>query len=94
MIINSIHITFDPKDADAVEPLLRELRDASRKEPGVVQYDIFRSTKNPNVFAFWEMYRDEDAFSTHTASEHFQGIFVKNVRPLVQDSSVQQVAPI
>ena len=94
MIINSLHITFAPKDADTVEPLLRELRDASRKEPGVVQYDVFRGVKDPNVFAFWEFYRDEESFQAHIASEHFQRIFANNVRSLVQDSSVQRVAPI
>jgi len=34
MIINSIHFTFSPKDAGVAESLLRELREASRKEEG------------------------------------------------------------
>ena len=72
MLINSLHFAFDPKDADKVERLLRELRDASRKEAGVLQYDVGRSVDNQNVFAFWEVYRDKDARDAHFASEHFQ----------------------
>jgi quinol monooxygenase YgiN len=93
-LINSIHLTFDLKDADVIEPLLRELRDASRKEAGVIQYDVGRSPENRNVFAFWEVYRDEDAMDAHLASEHFQRIFVNGVRALVQERSVERVVPI
>jgi len=42
MLINSIHYTFAPEDAERAESLFRELPDASRKEPGVVQFEIGR----------------------------------------------------
>ncbi|HWX30776.1 MAG TPA: hypothetical protein VNZ53_25470 [Steroidobacteraceae bacterium] len=40
MVINSIHFTFSPNDAAIAESLLRELRYASRKEAGVIQYEV------------------------------------------------------
>jgi len=91
MIINSIHFTFSPKDAGIAESLLRELRDASRKEAGVLQYDVGRSREKPNVFALWEVYRDQDAVDAHLASEHFQRLVVNSIRPLVQDRSIERV---
>jgi quinol monooxygenase YgiN len=94
VVINSIHFTFDPKDADTAEALLRELRDASRREAGVLQYDVARSSESPNVFAFWEVYRDKDALDAHLASEHFQRLFVNGVKPLVQKRDVERVVPI
>jgi quinol monooxygenase YgiN len=94
MLINSIHFTFDPKDSDTAQSLLRELRDASRKEAGVVQYDVGRSSENPNVFAFWEVYRDKDALDAHLASEHFQRLFVNALKPLVQQRDVEKVVPL
>lgn len=94
MLINSIHFTFDSKDADIVEGLLRELRDASRKENGVLQYDVGRSPENPNAFAFWEVYKDKDALDAHLTSEHFQRLFLNTVRPLVQQRDVERVVPI
>ncbi len=94
MLINSIHFTFDSKDAESVEGLLRELRDASRKEAGVLQYDVARSAEDNNIFALWEVYRDRDALDAHFASEHFQRLYIHAVKPLVQQSDVQRVVPI
>ena len=94
MIINSIHITFSAKDAAVAESLLRELRDQSRKEAGVIQYDVGRSSEKPNVFALWEVYRNQEALDAHRASEHFQRLYVTSVRLLVQDQSIERVVPI
>jgi quinol monooxygenase YgiN len=94
MLINSIHYTFAPKDADRAESLFRELRDASRQEPGVIQFEVGRSRDTPNVFALWEVYRDSAAVDAHAASEHFQRLVVKGVRPLAQARIIERVVPI
>lgn len=94
MIINSIHFTFSPKEATLAESLLRELRDESRKEAGVIQYDVGRSSEKPNVFALWEVYRNQEAVDAHLGSEHFQRLYVIRIRPLVQDRDLQRVVPI
>lgn len=84
MIITSIHYTFNPDDADTAEALLRELRDATVKEPGVIQFEVGRSNDNPNVFALWEVYRDEAGVAAHGATEHFKRLVLNGVRPLAQ----------
>jgi len=61
MLIQSIHFSFAPEDADKAEAILRELRDASRKEEGVTAFEVGRSQERPNVFALWEVYRDRAA---------------------------------
>jgi autoinducer 2-degrading protein len=73
---------------------LRELRDASVREPGVIQFEVGRSHEKPNVFALWEVYRDQNAVDAHRASEHFQRLVVNEVRPLVQQRNVETVFPI
>ena len=94
MLINSIHYTFAPQDAERAESLFRELRDASRQEPGVVQFEIGRSREKPNVFALWEVYRDQEAVDAHMASEHFQRLVANGIRPLAQGRNIERVAPI
>lgn len=94
MIINSIHFTFPPKDADRAESLFRELRDVSRKEPGVIQFEVGRSREKPNVFALWEVYRDQEAVDAHVRSEQFQRLVLNGVRPLARDRSIESVIPI
>jgi len=93
-MINSIHFTFAAKDADLVASLFRELRDASRKEAGVIQFEVGRSREKPNVFAVWEVYRDQEAIDAHLASEHFQRLVVNGVRPLAQERNAERVVPI
>jgi quinol monooxygenase YgiN len=94
MLINCIQYTFAAKDSDVVESLFRELRDASRKEPGVIQFEVARGREKPNVFALWEVYRDQEAIDAHAASEHFQRFVIKGVRPLAQERIIAKVVPI
>lgn len=94
MIIMSIIFTFAPQDADKVEAIFRELRDASVKEPGVVRFEVGRSQEKPNVFALWEVYRDQDAVNAHRSAEHFQRLVIDGIRPLAQQRNVETVIPI
>ncbi len=94
MLINSVHYTFAPEDADKAEAILRELRDTSRKEEGVIAFEVARSREKPNVFALWEAYSDEAAWDAHVATDHFKRLAVNGVRPLAQQRSAETVFPI
>jgi quinol monooxygenase YgiN len=91
MLIQSIHFTFAPEDADKAEGLLRELRDESRKEEGVIAFDVGRSKENPNVFALWEEYRDKAALESHIATEHFQRLVIRGVRVMAKERNAETV---
>jgi quinol monooxygenase YgiN len=94
MLIQSIHFTFAPENADKAEAMLRELRDASRREDGVVAFEVARSHERPNVFALWEEYSDQAALAAHVASEHFKRLVIEGVRPLAQQRIAETVFPI
>ena len=94
MLITSIVFAFAPQDADRAEAILRELRDASVKEPGVIRFEVGRSQEKPHVFALWEVYRDQEAVNAHRSTEHFQRFVVDGVRPLAQQRNVENVIPI
>lgn len=94
MLVQSIHFTFAPEDADKAESLLRELRDESRKEDGVIGFDVGRSREKSNVFALWEEYRDEASLHSHIATEHFQRLVVRGVRIMAQQRQAETVFPI
>ena len=94
MIITSIHYTFAPEDAGNAESLFRELRDASLKEPGVIQFDIGRSIDEPGQFALWEVYRDSDAVDAHYRTEHFERLVVNGIRPLALGRKAVNAEPI
>ena len=94
MIIASIVFAFAPQDADKAETVLRELRDASIKEPGVIRFEVGRSHEKPFVFALWEVYRDQDAVKAHRGSEHFQRLVIDGIFPLAQQRNVETLIPI
>jgi quinol monooxygenase YgiN len=51
---------------DALAALLKEQVAAVRKaEPGCLVYRPHRSTKDPDVFIFYEQYKDDAAFDVH-----------------------------
>ena len=51
---------------DALAALLKEQAAAVRKaEPGCLVYRPHRSTKDPDVFIFYEQYKDDAAFDIH-----------------------------
>jgi quinol monooxygenase YgiN len=94
MLIVSIHFTFAAEDADKAEAILRELRDASRKEEGVIGFEVARSQEKPNVFALWEQYRDRAALDAHMATEHFTRLVLNGARKLAEQRNGETVFPI
>lgn len=93
-LIQSVHFTFAPKDAERVVEIFKELRSLSRAEPGVVSFEVARSQDKPNVFALWEVYRDDAALRAHTESEHFQRLVVGLIRPLAKERLGEIVFPL
>jgi quinol monooxygenase YgiN len=94
MLIQSIHFTFSPENADEAERVLHELRDDSRKEDGVIGFDIGRSKERPTVFALWEVYRDRAALESHIATEHFQRLVIRGLRIMAKERNAETVFPI
>lgn len=84
MIVQSVHYAFALEDGDKAAAMLRDLRDASRKEPGVITFDVVRGRENPATFALVEEYRDQTALDAHSASEHFQRFVIHGVRPMAK----------
>jgi autoinducer 2-degrading protein len=70
-----IHIVvrIEPK-TEKIEAFLElALFDAqnSRNEPGCLRFDVIKHNDNPPRFAFYEVYKDEDAVKAHRQTPHF-----------------------
>ena len=56
---------------DVLAALLAEQAGVVRKnEPGCLAYRPHRSTKDPDLFLFYEQYKDEAAFDLHRKAPH------------------------
>lgn len=73
---------------EKVAELLREYIGLTRAEPGCVTFNAHRSNDDPAVFVLYEQYEDQAAFDAHVASEHFNGLGVQHIRPLLAERTV------
>jgi quinol monooxygenase YgiN len=54
-----------------VAALFAKLTEASRKEPGVLQYQVHRHKTEPRRFFIYEQYKDDASLEAHRAAPHF-----------------------
>jgi quinol monooxygenase YgiN len=65
-------VTVKPDADDAFIAAARACVAASRGEPDVLQYDLWRETEGARRFVFNELYADDAAVQQHMASDHFK----------------------
>jgi autoinducer 2-degrading protein len=82
MLVNAVLYTFPDADADEAERLLRELREASLGEAGVLGYEVCRGADQRGAFVLFETYRDQAALDAHYGTEHFVRLGVNGIRRL------------
>src|SRR3989442_293765 len=80
---------------DALAALLKEQVAAVRKaEPGCLVYRPHRSTKDPDLFLFYEQYRDEAAFDTHRKAPHLAAYRERRAREgLTEGGAAVEIDP-
>jgi quinol monooxygenase YgiN len=74
---------------DALAALLVEQAAAVRDaEPGCLAYRPLRSTADPDVFMFYEVYRDQAAFEVHRNAAHLAAFRQRREREGLVDGAV------
>jgi quinol monooxygenase YgiN len=65
------HVDFAPNpQAPPTAPILRNLAEASRKEPGNLRFDIVQHTMRGNHFTVIEGWQNQQALDAHVAAAH------------------------
>ena len=95
--ICSVTWTAKPGSENTVLGALIELASASRKEPGNIYYQLYQGQAESRVFRIFEVYKNEDAFKAHKASEHFkrlaEGKIMPELKSPVQEGAFFQTLP-
>ena len=68
-----------------VARLLRKNAEASRTEPGCLEFSIYQEIDDPRTFLLYERYTSEAAFQAHRRTPHFQNIIEQQVVPLLDE---------
>jgi quinol monooxygenase YgiN len=74
---------------DEVAALLARHIAATRAEPGNLDFVALRSSWDLDAFVLYERYTGQAAFEAHTASPHYEGIAVAQIRPLLAARTVE-----
>ncbi|MBN1241941.1 MAG: antibiotic biosynthesis monooxygenase [Spirochaetales bacterium] len=66
-----VRIKVKPERLDDFIEATMENAKASNNEPGIVRFDLLRSSDDPTGFVLYEVYRDADAPARHKESPHY-----------------------
>jgi quinol monooxygenase YgiN len=86
-------ITANEGHESTVEAELRKLIEPTRQEAGCVQYDLHRSTEDPQVFLFFENWESKSQWDDHMGSAHLQG-FLKATDGMLGGLDLMQMEKI
>jgi quinol monooxygenase YgiN len=64
------HVDVPPPRKDDCEAALKALAADSRKEPGVVRFEVFQQSSRPNHFTVVEVWKNQKAYDDHLVSTH------------------------
>ena len=72
MVSFLVRLKFAAEDRADVVETLRVLAEASRKEPGCVNYIPHHVEDDPDTVVIYEQYVDANALAAHNESAHFK----------------------
>jgi quinol monooxygenase YgiN len=79
-IVSYIEATYAGRNQVATQ--LKQLRDASAKDGGLIRYEVLQRVSPANQFMALEIWKDQQAFDAHVASAHRKA-FREKVTPLL-----------
>jgi quinol monooxygenase YgiN len=82
--------TMKPGTEGTVLPLVEQLVDATRSEPGNLSFDPYRSLSDPTSYVLLERYASREALTAHRATPHFQKILLSQIVPLLAHRAIEE----
>ncbi|SPL88434.1 unnamed protein product [[Actinomadura] parvosata subsp. kistnae] len=74
MILYRVALTVDPGQVEHARHLFAELVEASRRVPGVIDFDILQDPADPHRFVSIEVYADEAAVELQDKLPQLQAV--------------------
>ena len=84
LIVDARYVVAEGHES-RVAGLLRKNAEASRAEPGCLEFSVYQEIDYPRAFLLYELYTSEDAFQDHRRTPHFEDIIELQVVPLLRE---------
>ncbi len=91
MVSFTVRMKFADEDREQVTEILRNLSEASRKEPGCLNYMAHFVEDDPSYVVIYECYQDNAALEAHRSSPHFKKYAVGGLYQLMRERSVENL---
>jgi quinol monooxygenase YgiN len=91
MVSYIVRFKFAPEDRSELEEILRNLAEASRREPGCVTWVPHQLQEDPNIVVIYEQYRDDEALAAHRDSAHFKKYAVGGLYQRMKERSMENL---
>jgi quinol monooxygenase YgiN len=91
MVSYIVRFKFAPEDRAELEEILRNLAEASRREPGCVSFVPSQLQEDPNTVLIFEQYRDDEALAAHRESAHFKKYAVGGLYQKMKERSMENL---
>jgi len=75
MIVITAVMKAKEGSGDDLARVIKEYVPKFSDDPGMVLYQPHRRADNPNIFFFYEKYKDNEALSYHSSAPHFKEMF-------------------
>ena len=82
-----------PEHADEFARGIAAMAEPSRREPGCLEYSVFRSKLDPTLFVLWERWESQAALDAHCRTPHYQ-LFVETCVPLLESDALHLLTPL
>ena len=91
MISFIVRMRFAQEDRNNVLEAVRQLAEASRREPGCISYIPHELAGDSSLVMIYEQYRDEAALEAHRASPHFHQHAIGGLFQWMKERSVEDL---
>ena len=87
-VILYAEFTAKPGSESQVETLISGLAEDVRREPGNIEFTVYRERDNQRKFFVFEQYLDEASFEAHISAE-YGAIFNQQLSSLIEEGESQ-----
>jgi quinol monooxygenase YgiN len=94
MVSFTVRMSFDPADSAEVAEILRLLTQASRQEPGCVNYIGHVVDGDPSTIVIYEQYVDQAALDHHRNAPHFHQYAIGGLYQKMRERHVENLTAI
>lgn len=91
MISFVIRLKFAPEDRAEIAEMLRNLAEASRREPGCVGFFPHQVQEDPDTVLIYERYRDDEAMAAHRDSAHYKKYVVGGLYQKMRERALENL---